>query len=143
MKEEVSKETIRIARETMAGDVRDLSLQWIKANVSWQVIGEKQQQDIIDSVEKGAIAIVDKMAGIMASDGRQAIVATLETLGLKDGIVLKMKCAYSEENLTELGRSNGAEVFLVTRNSAAYSGNRGKVYADPQEPELPLQDTKK
>ena len=136
--EQVSEETINFARETMVGDIRDLSLQWIKQSIAWQAFNEEIQQRIIDSVTKGAEAAVEKMAEIMASDGRETIVAQLESLTVKEGIKLSLKCGFSEETLVVLGRAQGSTVHLVRKEAASYGGTRGPVHPDPDQPELPL-----
>lgn len=136
---EVAPETVTFARETLLGDVRDMALRHIKSAVVWQAWSEQQQQDVIDSVSKGAETLLERVCSIMASDGKDTIHAQIEKLAVKDSIItLTLKCILNERNLTVLGLHQGGEVHLVYKDDASYSGTRGPVYADPDQPALPF-----
>lgn len=136
---EVAAETVQFARETLLGDVRDMALQWVKSAVVWQAWNEQQQQDVIDSVTKGAETLLERVCSIMASDGKDTIHAQIEKLAVKDSIItLTLKCLLNERNLTVLGLHQGGEVSIVYKDDASYGGTRGPVYPDPDQPPLPF-----
>src|SRR5579872_4052793 len=131
---EVAPQTVQVARETLLGDMRDMALQWIKGAVVWQAWNERQQQEVIDSVTKGAASLLDRVCSIIASDGKDIISATIEKLTVKDGITITLKCALNESNLTMLGLHQGGDVYVACKDDTSYSGTRGPVYPDPDQP---------
>lgn len=140
---EVAPETVRVARETLLGDVRDMALQWIKSAVVWQAWNEQQQTEVISSVTRGAETLLERVCSIMASDGKDTIHAQIEKLSVKDSIItLTLKCILNERNLTVLGLHQGGEVHIVYKDDGSYSGTRGPVYPDPDQPALPFKADK-
>lgn len=140
-REKIDEAAVELARETLLGDARDIALNWIKQAVIWQAWSEKEQQKIIDSVTDGATKLVERMAQIMATDGRDSISVVVDSIKVKDGMVVTLKCAATEDNLLAIALSGG-DIHLVRKSKASYEGTRGAVHPDPDEPPLPFKPTK-
>lgn len=135
---DVSDEAIEIARETMAGDIRDLALNEIKSAVAWQAFSEEQQRGIIKRVETGALRAVERMVEIMAADGRDALAVKLDAVQIKEGIKATITCGFSEQAMMMLGLHQGETLYLVSKSPAGYEGSRGPVYPEADQRNLPL-----
>lgn len=127
-----------MARETLVGDVRDLALQHITQAVAWKAMPEATQQRIINDVSRGAQEIIDKVVEIIASDGQDRLTATIEQITIKEGIKISAKLPMTEHNLLELCPRQGSSILIVVAESAKYSGTRGDVHAEPDQPQLPM-----
>lgn len=129
----ISEEALDLVRETLVGDLRDMGLGWIKTFAPWKALPEAQQKEIIESISNQAQAAVDKVVRIIAADGRDPIMAELESVQIKDGIKLVMKCLTTEHNLLMLGTRTGQSIMLVVADSDSYSGTRSDVHPDPDQ----------
>ena len=130
---QIGEKTLDLVRETLVGDLRDMGLGWIKTFAAWKALPEAHQREIIESVSNQAQAVVDKVVRIIAADGRDPIMAELESVQIKDGIKLVMKCLTTEHNLLTLGTRTGQNVMLVVADADSYSGTRSDVHPDPDQ----------
>lgn len=140
-KEEVSEKTAAVMRETMKGDLRDLVLDLFKhRKKSWQEMGEAEQREVASNTEMSIAHAIDKAVQIMAADGRQTILATLEQITIKDGIkavaVLDKHSPYRHD----LADAQGKEILIVVGGGDTYHGAASEVEITKDEPSLPLDD---
>lgn len=134
---EEKKHGPQIARDTMVGDLHDAALSWIKTfDKPWAKMPQSEQQTVIDSVTRQARAMVAKALEIIVADERPSITGTIESMTVKDGLKVVLKCLNSESNLMALGTHQGAPVYIVVADSEVYAGEKSPAKADPDQRDL-------
>jgi len=73
---------------------------------------------------------------IIASDNRPTIVATVESVTVKDGIKVVVTLPKSDAQRHELFDAAGMAVLLIVGGAAGYYGGSDQVKPDPDQPAL-------
>lgn len=137
MKEKMNESKQRLYRDTMVGDLRDTALDWIKTfDKPWAKMPQAEQQTVIDSVTRQAIALVAKAVDIIVADERPSIPARIESVTIKDGLKVVLSCSAREANLVALGTHQGSHVYIVVADAEAYGGEAGPAKPDPDQRDL-------
>lgn len=123
---------------TLSGDLRDAALDWIRTlSRPWSGLVEHEQREVIDSVSKQADALVRQAVDMIAAQGADVIVASIESVTVKDGIKATIKCQKTEDDLVALGMAEGSTVRLVVLDAADFQGEREPAEPEPDQAELP------
>lgn len=123
---------MKIARETLTGDIRDVILTDLKdrkTSLPWNLRGEQAQTDIIEQVTRFAEGLVERAVKIVAAGGRKAIRAHLAKVTIKDEIKAELELPKTDEQRHQLMDSVGASVMVVIADSEIYRGEREPVIA--------------
>ena len=134
-------EVLKIATETLTGDLRDSALQWIRAlEKPWPQLTERMQRDVIESVSRGAVTAASRAVEVIAAANRPTIKAELEQYVEKDGLKVTLKALATEENVIALHRAKGCRVHIVAGDVAPFVGQREDAKPDPDQGSLPGTD---
>ena len=135
-------EAPQIAAVTMVGDLMQLVIDELKAAPDvWQKLGEPWQQDVIDRTRQRVEDAVRQCVHIIASDHRPTIVATVESVTVKDGIkavLTLLTLPKSDSQRHELFDSAGRSCLIVVGGAEDYAGGAEQVKPDPEQPALPI-----
>lgn len=111
---DASGENIVIAAETMIGDIMSITIDELKhAQDVWQKLGEAEQDDVIERVERRVKDTVTQCVRMIATQGFTRIPATLEQLTIKDGIKAQLSISKADAARHELTDAQGSVVTLV------------------------------
>lgn len=128
---------IDIAAETMTGDLMSALIDELKLMPRpWPAMSEQDQQDVIYRAQERVQSAIRQAVEIIASDNRPTIVATVESVTVKEGIKAVLTLPKSDEQRHDLFDAAGQAVLLVVAGSAPYSGGAGEVKPDPDQPSL-------
>lgn len=123
---------LKIARETLTGDIRDIILNDLKdrkTSLPWNLRGQEAQQQTIDQVTRFAEGVVERCVKIVAAGGRKCIRASLTKVTVKDEIKAELELLKSDEQRHQLMDSVGASVLVVIADTEIYQGEREPVLA--------------
>jgi hypothetical protein len=134
----VSDDTETIVSETLTGDVRDEIIALLKRISVWDTLSEYQQHSAVSAATETATKLVHTAVRLIAADGRQPIMAKVESVAVKKDIKATLTIAKSDPLRHQLADSTGKEVVLVVADIAPFRGERGAVEITPDEPELPM-----
>ena len=131
---------MRIARETMVGDLRDLMLDVFRddMNAAWKMLREDQQRAVIDRISQRARAAVGRIARIIAADGQPTLTATVDQVVVKDGLKVVLKLPKTVDSLHHLGMGEGNTCLIWVGNTGPYQGERAPAEPDHDQPSLGL-----
>ena len=144
--EEADKENEQvadIARETMAGDLRDCILDFMKHDknpLPWNLQGESSQRETVEKVTSAVRVAVEKAVHIIAADARPTIVATLKKVTIGDEIKAELALGKGNPLRHALSDSQGQEVLIVVIASDPYEGEKAPVTISPDQHVLPGTD---
>ncbi len=127
---DLDERALRIARETLTGDIRDIMLNDMKekkSNLPWNMRSEAAQTAIIDQVTRMAESIVTRVVGIVAAGGRRTIHATLAQLTVKEGIKGVIEVSQFDEQRHLLMDAVGSRVQIVVAEPESFTGERKPV----------------
>ena len=126
-----------IAADTMLGDLMACLIDELKtAPDVWQKMPEHQQQDMIYRVQQRVQSAIHEAVQIIASDNRPTIVATVESVTVKDGIKAVVTLPKSDAQRQELFDAAGMAVLLIVGGAAGYYGGSDQVKPDLDQPAL-------
>ena len=140
---QASEDTIILASETMAGDIRDFILDRLKHEhdpLPWNMRGEEKQKDTIARVSSVTNALVRKAVATIASDGRKVIRGVVDQVVVKDGIKAVIKVMQSDPLRHQLVDSQGLDILLVVSDASVFEGTRGEVPIAPDQKDLGIGD---
>lgn len=140
---EISDKALKLARETMTGDLRDCLLDFLKHDkevLPWNMLSEEKQSDKIEKVTKAVNVAVEKAVAIMAADGKTTIKGNLEKITIKDGIKAEITMSQSDSQRHSLVDAQGHTVLIIVADKAKYEGERKPAKPDPDQPSLPGND---
>ena len=133
-------ESIKLAKETCRGDVRDFLVHrlqnWKKP---WNAFTESEQREHVAQANEAAEALIERVAEIMAAEGRKAIVGTLESVMVKDGIKGVIKMSKKDPQRHELTDAVGMAVIVVVKGIEELQGEAAP--AEVQKDQKDLVDT--
>jgi hypothetical protein len=139
---EISEKALKLARETMTGDLRDCLLDFMKHDkevLPWNMLSEEKQRDKIEKVTRAVTMATEKAVGIIAADGKTTIKATLEKITIKDGIKAEFSLSQFDTQRHALIDAQGSVIHLVVADKEAYEGERKAAKPDPNQRNL-IQD---
>ena len=131
---ELDAQALKIARETLTGDIRDIMLNDMKerkAGLPWNLRSEAQQAEIIDQVTRMSESIVARCVAIVAAGGRKNIYAKLNKITIKDGIKAEIELPKTDEQRHTLFDSQGAMVMIVIADPEPFTAERAPVPITP------------
>lgn len=133
---------VELAKETLAGDLRDTLLDIVKEMHSPLPLGmrpEAEQRKVIERCQGLARRIVTKVSVIVATEARKPILAQLAQVQLKDEIKLTILVNKADEQRHFLMDAVGSPVLLSLANAAQFMGQRGDPHVTVDQPELDLE----
>jgi acyl-CoA reductase-like NAD-dependent aldehyde dehydrogenase len=134
---EFGKPSVSMAADTMTGDLMACLIDEFKSAPDvWQKMPEHQQQDLIYRVQQRVQENIRQAVEIIASDNRPTIVATVESVTVKDGIKAVVTLPKSDAQRHELFDAAGMAVLLIVGGAAGYYGGTDQVRPDPDQPAL-------
>jgi hypothetical protein len=132
------KDAEALQAPTLVGDVRDLVLQEMrdaKDALPWTTRTEKQQQEMIDRVDRFARNLVASVIQVVASEGRPSVSVLIEKWEVSKGLKLVAKGVDTEENISTM-MHGGKSAFIVFGQLKVFEGEREPVRPAPDQPEL-------
>lgn len=126
-----------MALKTLRGDLRDALLEVFKHRPKpWSACSEMEQRDIVGALDDVAEKLINKAARIIASEGSDAVSATLESVTMKDGLKITAKAVFSLDGVDMLAGAQGGEILIVNSDSRRMMRHRAPVKIDKDQPEL-------
>lgn len=90
------------------------------------------QDQVIDRVERQCKHAVDQAVHIIASEARATVMATLESITVKDGIKAVLNLSKGDPKRHELIDCTGQQVLVVIANTEAFIGG-DRPQSDPDQ----------
>lgn len=135
--EEARAAAVEMAAETMTGDLLAACIDELKIQRDvWPKLGEEEQQEAIYRLTARITENVRQAVEIIASANRPTIVATVESVTVKDGIKAVLTLQKHDEHRHELVDAAGTSVLLIVGGASEYYGGTEKVKADPDQKTL-------
>lgn len=132
--------TLELAAETMLGDLTRILVDELKAAPDcWQKMSQYAQDSAISRINSQLGDAVLECVKMIAADGRETILATVEQLTAKDGIKAVLTLSRHDENRHQLLDAVGKTVLIVVSDAKPYMAG-GIPKADADQRELPLAD---
>lgn len=123
---------------TLVGDVRDLLLQEardVKEVLPWTSRSEREQQDIIDRVDRFSRDMVRRTIELVIGDEHPSVRATVDSWTVKDGLKIVLKAAAAPAHIEAL--TNGTSLpLLVFAGMEDVAGERAPITPLKDEPPL-------
>jgi hypothetical protein len=129
-----------MARKTLRGDLRDAMMEVIKRFKGYREMLEGEQRDIIGVLDHAADAFVDKAARLIAEEGRSSVLATVESINLKDGMKVTVKAAYSLDAVSLLADAANHAVVIMRPKAELAKGQRKPPTVKPDQASLIPED---
>lgn len=137
--DELDERAMRLARETLTGDIRDIILNDMKdrkSTLPWNLRSEAEQTEIIDHVARLSAGIVERVVKIVAAGGRRTIHASLKKVTVTDAIKAEIELSKADQQRHELIDATGASVLIVVADAEAFTGERDPVAINKEQGEL-------
>ncbi len=131
---------IEMSVETLTGDLRDWLLGHLRNMPKpWQQLSEAEQKDRIYAAESAARDFVRKGVNLIAAHGHDKVTVDVGKFTVKDGsIKAEFVAAATDDNLLLIRHAGRA--VLVLADPEVFTGERAPAAADPDEPELPIEE---
>lgn len=131
---------IEMSVETLTGDLRDWLLSHLRNMPKpWQQLSEAEQKDRIYAAESAARDFVRKGVNLIAAHGHDKVTVDVGKFTVKDGsIKAEFVAAATDDNLLLIRHAGRA--VLVLADPEVFTGERSPAAADPDEPELPIEE---
>lgn len=130
------EKAIRVASETMLGDLRDICMQNIRFNIEWSKLPEAKQRDIVSNVETAVSYAIGKAVKHIANAGHDEVIGTIESVTVKDGIKTVIKSKMDHESILALANAQGNFVRILVTDSEQFKGTHDDYPVEPDQPEL-------
>ena len=130
---------VTLATETLMGDLRDFVLDRLKHEhnpIPWQMRPEKDQIEVIHSVESAMRTWVHRAVTLIAAQGQRAARGQLIKFQAKDGIQMQINLAASEPLRHDLMDNVGATVLITIADVDQFQGERSPVKINKDQPEI-------
>lgn len=139
--EPVDQGEVDLAVDTLRGDLRDAMLDRFKnTKRPWAAMTEKEQAEVANAFDSAARHLVTRATQIIAAGGRQTIVATVDSITVKDGIKVVAKVPMNEESLLQLGLAQGHAILIVAASSEKFDGESNPPEIDPDQQDFERAD---
>lgn len=123
---------VDLATGTLTGDIRDFLLDRVKTmGKPWAAMTEDEQSDQIHAAKDAAETIVRRACEIIASGGKKAMIGTLESVTVKDGVKAVVKLSKTDEQRHSLIDAQGHAVSVIFADAAPYTGERAPAEPTP------------
>lgn len=132
----LDEQALKIARETLTGDIRDVILTDMKdrkTSLPWSMRKQAEQEEVIAQVTKFAEGIVSRVVKIVAAGGRKTIQAHLKKVTVQDEIPAVLELSKSDQQRHQLIDATGASVLVVVADHEIYQGERALIFATPDQ----------
>ncbi|ODT97440.1 MAG: hypothetical protein ABS82_00350 [Rhodanobacter sp. SCN 67-45] len=127
----------QIAADTMLCDLMACLIDEFKSSPDvWQKMPEDQQQDVIYRVQQRVQENIRVAVEIIASANRPTIVATVESVTVKEAIKAVVTLPKSDAQRHNLFDAAGQAVLLIVAGASEFYGGTDQVQADPDQPAL-------
>lgn len=128
---------IDLAAKTLSGDIRDFLLDRVKVlGKPWAAMSEDEQSDQIHAARDAAERLVQKACEIIASGGKKAMIGTLESITVKDGIKAVVKLSRTDEQRHNLLDTAGHTVSIAFADAEPFTSERGPAEPTPDQSDL-------
>lgn len=128
---------VDLAAQTLTGDIRDFLLDRVKAlGKPWVAMTEDEQSDQIHAAKEAAERIVRKACEIIASGGKKAMIGTLESVTVKDGVKAVVKLSKTDEQRHNLIDAQGHAVSVIFADAQPFTGERAPAEPTPSQGSL-------
>lgn len=134
--ERLDEISLKVARETLTGDIRDVILNDMKerkTSLPWSMRTEAEQEAVIDQITRLAESIVERAVKIVAAGGRKTISATLKKVTVQDGIQAVLELSKTDQQRHELIDATGTPIMIVVADPAAFTGECEPVFPSPDQ----------
>jgi hypothetical protein len=129
--------------DTLSGDVRDALLTHLRAiKVPWAMLAEDEQAEHIAAVQKTGEDVVRRVVNLIAGGGMPHVVGTVAKFTVKDNIKVEFAVTSLVSNICALAEHGKAQAVLVLSNASEFIGEHAPAKADPDQPDLPMQEGK-
>lgn len=137
-KEKITDEEMKLASDTLVGDVRDALLGRIRAlQKPWEKCTESEQRDIVEQMTNVAKHLTSNAVRVIAAKGRETIVAHMHALKIDKGVLeAKITTKAIPETALSFMDAQGHTILIIAADSAAYEGEQNPVEIDPDQPDL-------
>lgn len=124
---------------TLSGDIRDALLTHVRSiQVPWAMLAEDEQQNAIDAIQRTAEHAVRQCCALMAQAGSPHVHCKIQKWSVKDGIKLELSVTPLVENMIALAEHGSRGAVLVLADAADFIAARAPAKADPNQPDLPI-----
>lgn len=142
----IDEKVVKVAKETMVGDMRDVCLQIMKdpklTGKAWKDMKEAEQKNVVSIITDRVTDAVVRSVQIMAANGQRQVVANLEQVVVKDGVKAVLKFGAHEPLLHSVIDAQGDAVSIVLTGAEEYLGAGEKVKIDKDQKELEVEEQK-
>ena len=125
-----------LAKETLTGDIATFLIDRLRQfPKTYQEMSEKEQEAQIEAAKSAAKELVSKAVNIVASGGREVIMAELGKITVDKQIkaVVEVNSQYAEDLIAVQGKP----ILIVTNSDAEFTGGGEDLKADPDQREIP------
>lgn len=106
--------TLELTKERMAADLIDALVTEVQQQQRpWPQLSKSGQQDVIDRLSARCRHLIAEAVTIIASDQRQTLVATVDSVTAKSGLKVVLKVGVLVAGRHELMDATGTQVLLV------------------------------
>jgi hypothetical protein len=126
--------------DTLSGDIRDALLTHYRAiRVPWAMLGEDEQQNTIDAIDRTAGTAVRRTVALVAQAGCPHVHAKIAKWHVGGG-TLKLELAVTPlvENMIALAEHGSRGAVLVLIDATDFINARAQAKADKNQPDLPM-----
>lgn len=124
-----------LAKQTLTGDVAAFLIDRLRQfPKTYQEMSEKEQEEQIEMAKTAAKELVSKAVNIVASGGREVIMAELGKITVDKQIkaVVEVNSQYAEELIAVQGKP----ILIVTNSDAEFTGGEEDLKADPDQRDI-------
>lgn len=134
--EPIPAETIIAAGESARQKLQDEIVKLVREMPSdWRSMSEEVQERFITRIDGITDGTLRAIIRHLATDGRKVIRTTIESLQVKDSLKVSLTAQKTNENVADIGNSQGSWCYLVTYDEKNNT-ERTRLKSDPQEPSL-------
>ena len=136
--EPLDAETLaEMATETLRGDVRDFLLDRVRnIRKPWNTLSEEDQSDQINAADDAAKFLIERVALLIASEGRKVVVAHVEQVVFKDAVKAVLNLPKDSEYRHELADAVGCQVLVICTGVEEMQGEKDTAKPDPDQTSL-------
>lgn len=124
-----------LAKETLTGDIATFLIDRLRQfPKTYQEMSEKEQEAQIEAAKSAAKELVSKAVNIVASGGREVIMAELGKITVDKQIkaVVEVNSQYAEDLIAVQGKP----ILIVTNSDTEFTGGGEDLKADPDQREM-------
>ena len=128
-----------LSASTLKTLLMEITLEELKAaNDVWHKLGEREQDDTINRIEKRVSDTTKRVLELFATAGISHVCATLESITVKDGIKGVVSLSRHDAQRHEVLDAQGQTVWLVLANPEQFTDTAHGHEADADQAQLDL-----